>query len=156
MARGIVPLTGEEVEVPGDMFRVVEEITSRWPRLRVQFVDPDRSELNDPPYRVVELTPEGPVQVCAVWELNQTLIEKLHLMNAAGIDVEAAITAHNAKKREAEKKAEAEKNAEAADKTASVLKHFGKGKLEFHYTTDDGQKRVVSEAGSRDKETKVL
>jgi hypothetical protein len=147
---------GELVEVPGDMFRIKDEIESRWPRLKVQYLDPDRAGIQDPPYRVVEMTREGPRQVLAVWELNQAVIDRLHLMNSANIDVLAELEKHNAKKKEAEKKAQDEHFAEGADMISSVVDHFGKGKLEFKYTNKEGQKRVIKDGVATDKEVKVL
>lgn len=147
---------GELVEVPGDIFRIKDEIESRWPRLRLQYLDPDRAGIGDPPYRVVELTATGPVQVLAVWELNQSVVDRLHLMNSANIDVLAEIDKHNRKKKEADKKAQDEHFAEGSDMLSTAVNHFGKGKLEFHYTNEAGQKRIIKDGKAVDKETKVL
>lgn len=147
---------GDLVEVPGDMFRIKREIEERWPRLRIQYLDPDRAGIADPPYRVVEMTANGPVQVMAVWELDQSVIDRLHLMNSANIDVLAEIEKANAKKKADEKKAEDEKFSEGADFIATAVEHFGRGKLEFKYTNEAGQKRVIKDGVATDKETKVL
>lgn len=157
MARGLLP-DGTVAEVPGDMFGVVEEILYRWPNLRVQFLNPEVAGVGDAPYRIIERTPDGrELPVMNVWELDQRVIERLHLANGACVDIEKLVDEHNAKVQREEKRVAEDQLGESADKLATALEHFGKGKIEFKYTNDAGQKRVVREDGRRkDVTTKVL
>lgn len=155
MALGRTP-DGEVVEVPGDMFGIVNEIARLWPKLRVMYLNPERANVMDPPYKIFELTEFGPMHVMDVWNLDQRVLHDLHLRNSANVDVLAEIDKANAAKKLADQKAQEESFGEAADFNKSMLEHFGKGKLEFHYTSDDGRKRVVTEHGGRDKTSEVV
>lgn len=155
MAHGLLH-DGSVAEIPGDMFRVVEEIQFRWPNLRVLYLNPERAGVMDAPYKIVEMTKNGPMFVMDVWELDQRVIERLHLANGANVDVEKVIEKHNAKlKAEKERKAK-EELADSSDKLATIIKHFDKGKMDFKYVNDHGQKREITEHGVRDVTTKVL
>ena len=157
MARGLLP-DGTVAEVPGDMFGVVEEILYRWPNLRVQFLNPEVAGVGDAPYRIIERTADGrELPVMDVWELDQRVIENLHLANGANVDVNKLVEEHNARVKREEKRVAQEELEDSSDKLKTALEHFGKGKLEFKYTNDEGQKRVVREDGRRrDVTTKVL
>lgn len=61
-----------------DVLGVIAEIQRIWPRLRVQYLDPDRfADLTDAPWRIVEMTPRGPVVVMEVWNLDKSVIDKI-------------------------------------------------------------------------------
>lgn len=150
---------GEVVEVPGDLFKIAEEVVERWPNLRIQYLDPDRASVGDAPYRVVEYTQNGPVVVCDVWQLDQSLITKLMMSDASKFDIQKDIEKHNAKVKEAERKKVDEAFAEGADHIKSATEHLRKGKLEFRYTNQHGQKRIIrdeKDGGNRDNRSKVL
>ena len=156
MAKAINPL-GELVEVPSDLFKIKDEIEYRWTNLKVQYLDPDRAGVVDPPYRIIEVTPTGPVQILAVWELNSLVVDQLHMMNShAGIDVQAELDKHNAKVRSSKAYEHDQVNGERADISASAVTHFGKGKLQFNYINDTGEKRVIQDGHNGSKEVKVL
>lgn len=155
MAQGLLH-DGTVAEVPGDMFRVVEEIRFRWPNLRVLFLNPERAGVLDAPYKIVEMTQNGPMFVMDVWELDQRVIERLHLANGANVDVDKLVQEHNAKVRAEEKRKAKEELEDSTDKLATAIKHFDKGKLEFKFVNEHGQKRVVNEHGARDVVTEVL
>jgi len=138
---------GELAEVDDDLFGIVSEIKRLWPNLTVQFLDPDRAGLSDPPYRIVEHTINGPVQVMALWSLDSTVLDKLHMSNSQRVDIEALVDKENAKVKAAEKAKTEEDNAQGADIAASIMNHFNHGKLEFNYTNEHGEKRVVREDG---------
>jgi len=138
---------GELAEVDDDLFGIVSEIKRLWPNLTVQFLDPDRAGLSDPPYRIVEHTINGPVQVMALWSLDSTVLDKLHMSNSQRVDIEALVDKENAKVKAAEKAKAEEENSQGADIAASIMNHFNHGKLEFNYTNEHGEKRVVREDG---------
>lgn len=155
MARGLLP-DGTLAEVPGDMFRIVEEIHFRWPNLRVLYLNPERAGVLDAPYKIMEMTQTGPMFVMDVWELDQRVVEKLHMINGANVDVQKELEKFNAVVKAAEDKRKEDELADSSDKLATAIKHFDKGKLTFKYTNDRGQKRVVTERGAKDVTTEVL
>lgn len=164
MALGMT-VHGEFVEVPGDMFRIKDEIESRWPNLWVTYLNPDSSTspqkigiaLGDAPYAIWERTREGPRLVMKVWKLDQSVIDKLHLVNGANGDVLDMIEKENARLRRQQDQEHEEVFGEGADLTKSILKRFGEGKINFSYTNEHGEKRVVTDGhNGRDRKTKVL
>lgn len=148
---------GDLAEVDDDMFGIVKEIMRLWPNLRVQYGDPDRLGVGDPPYRIVELTPTGPVQVMGVWSLDASVLDKLHMANSQRFDIEALIDKENAKIKAEKEAKEAETDAAGADLLGSIVNHFNHGKMEYKYTDDQGEKRIVREDGTQGaKKTEVL
>ena len=164
MGKGLT-VDGQIVEVPDDMFDIVNEITSRWPNLWVQYANPEHPTaagrlgpcLGDAPFRIMERTQEGPKVVFSVWQLDQSVIDRLHLMNAANIDVFDEVEKHNAKLK-ADLQNEAEESfGEGAELHESAIKHFADGKLKFKYKNEHGEKRVISEDYTgRDQSRTVL
>lgn len=142
----IVNFNGELAEVDDDLFGIVNEIRFRYPNLKVQFADPSRCGVQDPPYRIVERTATGDVQVLAVWNLDRRTLDQLELMNSHNVDIEKLIEDTNAKiKKEQEYKTE-QTNLEGADILTSMVNHFQKGKLQYEY--DNGnEKRIVRDDG---------
>ena len=152
-----VNLHGELAEVPDDLLGIVKEIYRLWPNLRVQYLDPDRAGLSDPPFRIVEMTQQGPVQVMAVWCLDQTVLDKLHMSNGQKFDIEALVDKENAKIKAAQEAKNQEELGAASDLLVSMQNQFNKGKMAFQYTNDVGEKRVVREDGTRGtKKVEVL
>jgi hypothetical protein len=145
-------------EVEDDLFGVVKEIMRIWPNLRVQYLDPDRALLSDAPYRIVEELKTGELkQVFSVWSLDSSVIDRLHAIDShRGIDIEALVEAENAKVRKNQEAKAQEELAAGADIVASAVGHFRQGKLEFQYTNDHGDKRVIREDGARSKKVEVL
>jgi len=162
MGKGLT-VTGEIVEVPDDLFDIVGEITYRWPNLWVQYANPDSPVnkrgicLGDAPYRIMERTPNGPVPVFSFWKLDHSVIDRLHMLNSANVDVLAEMDKANAKLKADMQTKAAEELAESADMAQSTLKHFGKGKIKFSYTNEHGEKRVIVDGlNGPDRKTKVL
>lgn len=147
----LVKLVGfnEMVLVEDDMLGVVREIARLYPNLTVQFLDPDRALLEDPPYRIVEHTPQGLKQVMAVWQLDKSVLDRLHAINSYNVDVEKAIEEHNAKVKKEKEYKKAEELGQAADVSASAINHLGAGKMKFQYRNEAGEKRVIREDGTR-------
>lgn len=142
-----VSFHGQLADVDDDLYGIVSEIKRLWPNLTVQYLDPDRAGLSDPPYRIVEHTQTGPVQVMAVWALDSTVLDRLHMSNSQRVDIEALVDKENARVKAQEKAKEAEDNAQGADLLASVMNHFNHGHVKFNYTNEHGEKRVVREDG---------
>lgn len=164
MAKGLT-VTGEVVEIPGDMFRVVDEIQSRWPNLWVTYLNPDHCTspgkvgpcLGDAPYQIWERTEQGPRHIMDVWKLDQSVIDRLHASDGSKYDILAEIDKHNAKVKKAEQDKKNEELAEGQDMSASALGHFAKGRIEFHYTNEHGEKRVIKDGyAGPDRSRKVM
>jgi hypothetical protein len=85
------------------------------------------------------------------------VIDKLQLVNGANGDVLERIEKENAKLRKDLTREHEEVFAEGADMMKSMIRRFGEGKLQFSYTNEHGEKRVVKEGyNGRDRKTKVL
>lgn len=151
----LVHFNGELAEVDDDLFGIVNEIRFRYPNLKVQFADPSRCGIQDPPYRIVERTAKGDVQVLAVWSLDRRTLDQLALMDSHNVDIQKLVEETNAKiKKEQEYKTDQE-NLEGADVVTSMINHFQKGKIEFKY--DKGtEKRIVREEGNFAKESGAI
>jgi len=163
MGKGLT-VQGELVEVPDGLFDIVGEIESRWPNLWVQYCNPDHATsskrvgpaLGDAPFRIMERTQGGPVVVMTAWKLDQAVIDRLHLLNSANVDVLAEIDKANAKLRKDMETEREESFSEAADTSKVVLKHFAAGKVTFNYTNDAGEKRIIREGYNGPRKVVVL
>jgi len=129
-----------------DMLGVVEEIQYRWPNLRVQYLDPSRaSGIVDAPYQIVERTQDGRERVVLqVWNMDRSVLDKLHMMDQANVDVQKLYDDQVAK-------AQAEKDAKKAEEAgvnqdllATGMKHLSSGKLRFTFRDEEsGDLKVV-------------
>jgi hypothetical protein len=65
--------------VEEDLLGVIGEIQSRWPELKVQYLDPSHfAEPGEAPWRVVEACKDGVDRlVCQVWELDKRVIDRI-------------------------------------------------------------------------------
>jgi hypothetical protein len=86
------------VLVRNDVLNIVEKIRAYDDRLDVQFLDPDRfPDWGDAPYRVVERCKDGFTRtVFGVWELNDTVLDRIRMADTARTDVLANLDANNA------------------------------------------------------------
>lgn len=80
-----------------DLLGIIEKVQNYDPNLRVQFLDPSRSDSpGDAPYRIVELCPDGlPRVVFSVWELNDLVLERLYAADTQKQDILANLSRHN-------------------------------------------------------------
>lgn len=69
---------GNGVLVEEDVNNVVEKLRRYDENLIVQYLDPDKAEFMDAPYRIMELCPDGLVRpIMSVWELDDRVVEKI-------------------------------------------------------------------------------
>ena len=74
--------------VEEDVLNVVEKIRAYDRNLNVKYVDPARADPGDPPYKVVELCPDGIERVVfGVWTLDETVLERLYKADNARTNV---------------------------------------------------------------------
>jgi hypothetical protein len=129
-----------------DMLGVVGEIQYRWPNLRVQYLDPDSAKgLVDAPYQIVERTRDGRERVVLqVWAMDQTVLDKLHMMDQANVDVQKLYDDQVAKAKAERDAKKAEESGKAQDLLATGAKHLSSGKLRFTFRDEEsGDLRVV-------------
>jgi len=86
------------VLVRNDVLNIVDKIRAYDDRLDVQFLDPERfPEWGDAPYRIVEKCKDGFTRVVfSVWELNDTVLDRIRMADMASTDVLARLDANNA------------------------------------------------------------
>ena len=64
--------------VEEDVLGIVKRIQQYDPNLTIQYCDPDKSEVYDAPYRIMEQCPDGIQRmVMEVWELDERVIQRL-------------------------------------------------------------------------------
>jgi hypothetical protein len=116
------------IAVEQDVLGIVEEVTARWPHLRVQYLPPERfTEVTDAPYQVVEQLPDGrDVLVCQVWTLDRRLIDQLHAADTWALkfkqDMLFAMEQQNANRRADIKKENRERTDAEDEMVADVLR----------------------------------
>jgi hypothetical protein len=70
--------------VEEDVLNVVEKVRAYDPNLRVKYVDPALADPEDPPYKILELCPDGIERVVfGVWVLNELVLERLYAADNA-------------------------------------------------------------------------
>lgn len=129
-----------------DMLGVVEEIQYRWPNLRVQFLNPDfAKDLVDAPYQIVERTQDGRERiVLQVWNMDRSVLDKLHMMDQANVDVQKLYDDQVAKAKAEKDAKKAEESGANQDLLATGMKHLNSGKLRFTFRDEEsGDLKVV-------------
>lgn len=94
------------VYVEQDVLRVVQTIQEYDPNLRVKYLDPDSGgSVGDPPYKVVELCPDGIERVVfSVWKLDGSIVERLRAADTQKLDILVGLETKNQAVRDAEKR----------------------------------------------------
>lgn len=129
------------VQVEDDVMRVVNEIRDRWPDLRVMCLPPGAVPgIDEAPYRIVD---EFGAVVMNVWQLDQAVINSLHMRDMPGKELEKLFEkeqANLAQQRRAKKE-------EAREERKDIVSHVWKspkGKYSFKEPTS-GKKIVVED-----------
>lgn len=88
----------EGATVERDVLGIIAEIQRRWPELKIQYLNPDRtSEPGDAPWRIVETCKDGVDRlVCSVWQLDNRVIDRIHAADMLNPGFLAKIDAQNA------------------------------------------------------------
>lgn len=112
------------VYVEEDTLRIVQRVMEYDPNLRVKYLDPDRGgELNDPPYKIFELCPDGHERlVFGVWDLDERVIERLWAADTQRHDVLYRLDGTNALARQNIKRRFEEERAEALEIVQAVVR----------------------------------
>lgn len=113
----------EGVYVEKDTLNIAEKIQEYDPRLRLKFCDPDRSEINDAPYLLVEQCPDGAERVVFyIWKLDDRVLERLYAADRYKHDIMGNIDTNNRLLQEKEQQRYRENILEAHDMVEAYLK----------------------------------
>jgi hypothetical protein len=137
--------------VEEDVLNVVEKVRDYDPNLRVKYVDPALADPEDPPYKIVELCPDGVERVVfGVWELNETILERLYAADNARRNVLLDLHGNNLLAKKVEERRYEEIAAEDKDVIASYLRS-PKGRYSFRRREDDALVTIDDQEGRRHK-----
>lgn len=79
---------GQGMTVEQDVLNIVTKIRQYDPNLTVQYLDPDRAEITDAPYMLMEECPDGLRRpVMEIWELDERVLEKIYAADTQRFDV---------------------------------------------------------------------
>lgn len=127
----------EGVYVEHDVLGIVQRIYEYDRNLRVKYLDPQRAEFGDAPYKIVEECMDGQERVIFdCWELNELVLERLYAADTMKNDILAQLDAKNALARIHQQQRYQDQRLEAQD----IVKHFiksPKGRYSFKNSFDD-------------------
>lgn len=122
---------------------IVDKIRDYDPNLDVLYLNPDRMEMFDAPWVIVENCKDGQIRkVFDVWELNDSVFERLVACDTMRGDVLLNVDAFNAKLRQESQRRYDDKRHEASDKFAHLLKN---PKTTYTLPTGDGEVLTVDD-----------
>ena len=137
--------------VEEDVLNVVEKIRSYDPNLGVKFCDPALADPEDPPYKIVELCPDGMERVVfGVWELNELVLERLYVADNSRRNVLLDLHGNNLLAKKAMERRYEEVMSEDKDIIASYLRSQ-KGRYSFRRREDDALVTIDDQEGRRHK-----
>lgn len=123
--------------VEADVLNIVEKIRDYDPNLNVKYVDPALADPSDPPYKVVELCPDGIERVVfGVWELDEKVLERLYAADNARTNVLVDIHGNNILAQKEMDRRYREVCLEDQDVVSHLLKS-PKGRYSFRRRMDD-------------------
>ena len=123
--------------VEADVLNIVEKIRAYDIHLSVKYCDPARADPDDPPYKIVELCPDGIERVVfGVWNLDETVLERLYQADNARTNVLVDIHGNNL----LAKKAMERRYREVCLEDQDIITHYlksPKGRYSFKNRNDD-------------------
>jgi hypothetical protein len=123
--------------VEEDVLNIVEKIRAYDSNLSVKYCDPARADPSDPPYKVVELCPDGMERVVfGVWELNEKILERLYAADNSRTNVLVDIHGNNLIAKAQQERRYNEVCLEDQDVVSHLLKS-PKGRYSFRRRLDD-------------------
>jgi len=112
----------DDYVVEKDVLHIIERIRDYDPNLDVLFLNPDRAGLFDAPWVVIEHCPDGMTRkVFEVWELNDSVIERLVMADTKRVDVLANLDKAVAQAKTENNRRFEERRLESQDKLAHLL-----------------------------------
>lgn len=134
----------DDFVVEKNVLDVIDRIRDYDPNLDVLYLNPDRfSEAFDAPWVIIEKCKDGQVRkVFDVWEMNDSVFEKLVACDTMRGDLLLSIDAHNTRLREESQRRYDDKRHEASDKFAHLLAH---PKTTYTLPTSDGEVLTIDD-----------
>jgi hypothetical protein len=133
--------------VEQDVLNIIDKIQEYDPNLKVKYVDPNRAEFGDEPYRIVEVCPDGMERVVfGVWKLDETVLQRIYAADKMKSDVLANIDSHNRMVSQGVQARYEDQKLEAQDIVAHYL-NSRKGRWSF--INDEGKKVTVDDQEGR-------
>jgi hypothetical protein len=137
--------------VESDVLNVVEKIRAYDPNLNVKYCDPALAEFGDAPYKVVELCPDGVERIVFyVWELNETVLERIFAADNARNNVLVGLDNNNLLAKQIERRRYEEIKLEDQDIISHYLKS-PKGRYSFRRRSDEALVTIDDQEGRRHK-----
>jgi hypothetical protein len=137
--------------VESDVLNIVEKIRAYDSNLRVKYCDPALAELNDAPYKIVELCPDGIERIIFyVWKLDETVLERIYAADNAHNNVLVNLDNVNLIAKKAQERRYEEVRLEDQDIITSYLKS-PKGRYSFKRREDDALVTIDDQEGRRHK-----
>jgi hypothetical protein len=137
--------------VEADVLNVVEKIRDYDSNLGVKYCDPALASADDPPYKIVELCPDGIERVVfGVWSLDETVLDRLYAADNRRTNVLLDIHGNNLLAKKEQERRYTEKRLEDQD----ILIHYlrsPKGRYSFRRREDDALVVIDDQEGRRHK-----
>lgn len=110
--------------VERDALRIAEKVAEYDPSLKIQYLEEAANSIvSDPPFRIVELCPDGIERtVFYAWQLDDRIIERLYAADNRKHNVLAELDKNNAKAKKEVKRNFEEKLIDAHDISAAVAR----------------------------------
>lgn len=124
-------------KVERDVLEIIQRLYDYDPNVEVVMLDPSRAEFMDAPYMLVENCKDGfQRKIFEVWELNETVLERLYKCDLSRRNVLEEMDKYNAQvRRDAQRRYEEER-----EEMKDVLKHILKSpKGQYSFPNANGE-----------------
>lgn len=143
------PGYGEFVVVDGNiverkMLYLVEKIKDYDPNLEVVCLDPDRADNPfEEPFLICERRGDQLLKIFGVWELNDSVLERIYLADSKRTDVLASIDKRNREVKAESDRRYREKREANQDIVATAIKAFNSEANSFSFTRPEDDAKVT-------------
>lgn len=135
--------------VERDVLNIVEKIRNYDSNLLVKYVDPNRINLGDAPYRITERCPDGMERlIMEVWKLDETVLDRIMAADNSRNNVLLSIDSANLLAEKIQKRRYEEICLEDQDLMTSYLKS-PKGKYSFRRRKDEALVIIDDQEGRK-------
>lgn len=125
------------VYVEEDVLGIVKRIYEYDPHLRVKYLDPQKAEFGDEPYKIVEVCMDGQERVVfGCWKLDETVLERLYAADTFKHDVLAQLDKKNGLAKRNQQQQFIDQRLEAKDIVAHFIRS-PKGRYTFKNTVGE-------------------
>lgn len=139
------------VYVDRDVLNISEKVQEYDEKLRIKYCEPSLAEPGDPPWKLVEICRDGIERVVFdIWDLNDTVLERIHAADTAKGDILHLVDGTNHRVRQQSTQRYEEKMDEANDIITSMLKS-----PKHKWTHKDSETGRIVTFDDREKFTKI-